>query len=151
MIKEKKLFFKLLPDFAVPRIKTCKLIFLWKLRISFLWRWNDKNEIVSQVTRDRQLCGILVDFAIQLMTLLEQINRDSFQRFQLRAGLNQVIYNWKVERFWDHKLMSNFMWRDVSLLELSVPRSRNTTSGETLSMLQVGWNPLVSWGESRFD
>jgi len=49
-----------------------------------------KNNLFIQVVRDRQLCGILVDFAIQLMTLLEQINRDSFQRFQLRAGLNQV-------------------------------------------------------------
>merc|ERR1712038_1741492 len=35
--------------------------------------------------RENQLCGLLVDFAIQLMTLLENINRDSFQRFQLRA------------------------------------------------------------------
>ena len=41
--------------------------------------------------REHQFCGILVDFAIQLMTLLENINRDSFQRFRLRAGLNQVL------------------------------------------------------------
>ncbi|KAK0098595.1 hypothetical protein PV326_006343 [Microctonus aethiopoides] len=31
---------------------------------------------------------VLVEFAIALMTLLDQINRESFQRFQLRMGLN---------------------------------------------------------------
>jgi len=31
---------------------------------------------------------ILVEFAIALMTILEQINRESFQRFKLRIGLN---------------------------------------------------------------
>jgi len=39
-------------------------------------------------SRPQQFCSILVDFAVQLMTLLDHINRDSFQRFQLRAGLN---------------------------------------------------------------
>ncbi|XP_011505014.1 PREDICTED: adenylate cyclase type 2 [Ceratosolen solmsi marchali] len=31
---------------------------------------------------------VLVEFAISLMTLLDQINRESFQRFKLRIGLN---------------------------------------------------------------
>ncbi|XP_070525346.1 adenylate cyclase type 2 isoform X2 [Cardiocondyla obscurior] len=31
---------------------------------------------------------VLVEFAIALMTILDQINRDSFQRFKLRIGLN---------------------------------------------------------------
>ncbi|XP_011635258.1 adenylate cyclase type 2 isoform X2 [Pogonomyrmex barbatus] len=31
---------------------------------------------------------VLVEFAIALMTILDQINRDSFQRFKLRMGLN---------------------------------------------------------------
>ncbi|XP_049861378.1 adenylate cyclase type 2 [Schistocerca gregaria] len=31
---------------------------------------------------------ILVEFAVQLMTILDQINRESFQRFKLRIGLN---------------------------------------------------------------
>ncbi|XP_068085089.1 adenylate cyclase type 2 [Anabrus simplex] len=31
---------------------------------------------------------ILVDFAVALMTILDQINRESFQRFKLRIGLN---------------------------------------------------------------
>ena len=42
-----------------------------------------------QQLREHTFCAILVEFAIQLMTLLEHINRDSFQRFRLRAGLNQ--------------------------------------------------------------
>lgn len=31
---------------------------------------------------------VLVDFAVALMTILDQINRESFQRFKLRMGLN---------------------------------------------------------------
>lgn len=31
---------------------------------------------------------VLVDFAIALMTTLDQINRESFQRFRLRIGVN---------------------------------------------------------------
>lgn len=31
---------------------------------------------------------ILVEFGIALMAILEQINRESFQRFKLRIGLN---------------------------------------------------------------
>ncbi|RZF36709.1 hypothetical protein LSTR_LSTR005022 [Laodelphax striatellus] len=31
---------------------------------------------------------VLVEFAVALMTILDQINRDSFQRFKLRIGLN---------------------------------------------------------------
>uniref|UniRef100_A0A182TC64 adenylate cyclase n=1 Tax=Anopheles maculatus TaxID=74869 RepID=A0A182TC64_9DIPT len=31
---------------------------------------------------------VLVEFAIALMTALDQINRESFQRFRLRIGLN---------------------------------------------------------------
>lgn len=31
---------------------------------------------------------ILVDFAIALMAMLNQINQESFQRFRLRMGLN---------------------------------------------------------------
>ena len=31
---------------------------------------------------------VLVDFAIALMSALDQINRESFQRFRLRMGLN---------------------------------------------------------------
>ena len=45
--------------------------------------------VFIQVVREHYYSAILVEFAIQLMTLLENINRDSFQRFILRAGLNQ--------------------------------------------------------------
>ena len=45
--------------------------------------------IEFQTQREHHFCGILVDFFIQLMTLLDHINHDSFQRFKLRAGLNQ--------------------------------------------------------------
>ncbi|KAG8293165.1 Adenylate cyclase type 2, variant 2 [Homalodisca vitripennis] len=31
---------------------------------------------------------VLVEFAVALMTILDQINRESFQRFKLRMGLN---------------------------------------------------------------
>ena len=34
---------------------------------------------------------ILVDFAIALMTILDQINRESFQRFKLRMG-EEIFY-----------------------------------------------------------
>lgn len=51
---------------------------------------NQQSILIFQNNREHHYSGILVDFAIQLMTLLENINRDSFQRFQLRAGLNQV-------------------------------------------------------------
>jgi hypothetical protein len=34
---------------------------------------------------------ILVDFAIALMTILDQINRESFQRFKLRIG-EEILY-----------------------------------------------------------
>ena len=53
--------------------------------------YGTNNQFFSfQTHREHHYSGILVDFAIQLMTLLENINRDSFQRFRLRAGLNQV-------------------------------------------------------------
>ena len=52
--------------------------------------WVELYIFVFQTHREHHYSGILVDFAIQLMNLLENINRDSFQRFRLRAGLNQV-------------------------------------------------------------
>lgn len=38
---------------------------------------------------------VLVEFAIALMTILDQINRDSFQRFKLRMG--EYIENYYVK------------------------------------------------------
>lgn len=36
---------------------------------------------------------VLVEFAIALMTILDQINRDSFQRFKLRIGNGNYIFH----------------------------------------------------------
>lgn len=37
---------------------------------------------------------VLVEFAIALMTILDQINRDSFQRFKLRIGRDgKLLHN----------------------------------------------------------
>lgn len=50
-----------------------------------------KEDNTSKAAVDRQQehnVVILVEFAIALMTILEQINRESFQRFKLRIGLN---------------------------------------------------------------
>ena len=69
-----------------------------------------------------------MDFAIQLMTLLENINRDSFQRFQLRAGLNQVwgpselfILFQFVESYWEknswvYEFIIKFLWNSFIYL-----------------------------------
>ncbi|XP_050351953.1 adenylate cyclase type 2-like isoform X1 [Nymphalis io] len=38
--------------------------------------------------KEEHTVAILVEFAIALMTILDQINRESFQRFKLRIGLN---------------------------------------------------------------
>jgi len=41
---------------------------------------------------------VLVEFAIALMTILDQINRDSFQRFKLRMGEY-------IENYYNRKLL----------------------------------------------
>lgn len=46
---------------------------------------------VNQQDASRQqehMIVVLVDFAVALMTILDQINKESFQRFKLRMGLN---------------------------------------------------------------
>ncbi|KAJ8716339.1 hypothetical protein PYW08_013624 [Mythimna loreyi] len=45
----------------------------------------EKNDTTS---KEEHTVAILVEFAIALMTILDQINRESFQRFKLRIGLN---------------------------------------------------------------
>ncbi|KAF9811254.1 hypothetical protein SFRURICE_002623 [Spodoptera frugiperda] len=46
----------------------------------------DENDDVT--SKEEHTVAILVEFAIALMTILDQINRESFQRFKLRIGLN---------------------------------------------------------------
>ncbi|XP_018332829.1 adenylate cyclase type 2 [Agrilus planipennis] len=46
----------------------------------------DKNREASR--KEEHIIVALIDFSVALMTSLDQINRDSFQRFKLRAGLN---------------------------------------------------------------
>ena len=36
--------------------------------------------------RENSIVTVLVDFAIALMTVLDHINKESFQRFKLRVG-----------------------------------------------------------------
>ncbi|KAJ0178523.1 hypothetical protein K1T71_006346 [Dendrolimus kikuchii] len=47
-----------------------------------------KEEKIDANTKEEHTVAILVEFAIALMTILDQINRESFQRFKLRIGLN---------------------------------------------------------------
>ncbi|XP_052750076.1 adenylate cyclase type 2-like isoform X1 [Galleria mellonella] len=47
-----------------------------------------KEEQIDANRKEEHTVGILVEFAIALMTILDQINRESFQRFKLRIGLN---------------------------------------------------------------
>ncbi|XP_072947649.1 adenylate cyclase type 2 isoform X2 [Epargyreus clarus] len=47
-----------------------------------------KEETLDANRKEEHTVAILVEFAIALMTILDQINRESFQRFKLRIGLN---------------------------------------------------------------
>ncbi|KAK9892996.1 hypothetical protein WA026_023210 [Henosepilachna vigintioctopunctata] len=52
-----------------------------------------EDDIKGSTRKEEHIIIALVDFAVALMTSLDQINRDAFQRFKLRVGLNhgQVI------------------------------------------------------------
>ncbi|XP_037294746.1 adenylate cyclase type 2 isoform X2 [Manduca sexta] len=47
-----------------------------------------KEDQTDANTKEEHTVAILVEFAIALMTILDQINRESFQRFKLRIGLS---------------------------------------------------------------
>ncbi|CAH2039985.1 unnamed protein product, partial [Iphiclides podalirius] len=47
-----------------------------------------KEEQLDANRKEEHTVAILVEFAVALMTILDQINRESFQRFKLRIGLN---------------------------------------------------------------
>ncbi|XP_044269032.1 adenylate cyclase type 2 isoform X4 [Tribolium madens] len=49
----------------------------------------NSTEVLKEASRkEEHIIIALVDFAVSLMTSLDQINRDAFQRFKLRVGLN---------------------------------------------------------------
>ncbi|XP_050680922.1 adenylate cyclase type 2 isoform X2 [Leptidea sinapis] len=47
-----------------------------------------KEDTSDAHSREEHTVAILVEFAVALMSILDQINRESFQRFKLRVGLN---------------------------------------------------------------
>nr|XP_015833065.1 PREDICTED: adenylate cyclase type 2 isoform X1 [Tribolium castaneum] len=49
---------------------------------------NSKDVLKEASRKEEHIIIALVDFAVSLMTSLDQINRDAFQRFKLRVGLN---------------------------------------------------------------
>ncbi|KAH9629311.1 hypothetical protein HF086_017686 [Spodoptera exigua] len=50
----------------------------------------EQNDVTS---KEEHTVAILVEFAIALMTILDQINRESFQRFKLRIGAQKPQYD----------------------------------------------------------
>lgn len=48
---------------------------------TFSWQQDERRTEEHNVT-------VVVEFALALMSVLDQINRESFQRFRLRIGLN---------------------------------------------------------------
>ena len=44
---------------------------------------------ILQISREQHFAVILVELASQMMSLLDQINRDSFQEFSLRVGVSR--------------------------------------------------------------
>ena len=61
--------------------------------VSYLLNVNTTFQYLLQAAGRQQEHNvlILVDFAIALMTILDQINRESFQRFKLRMG-EEILY-----------------------------------------------------------
>ncbi|XP_032520259.2 adenylate cyclase type 2 isoform X2 [Danaus plexippus] len=47
-----------------------------------------KEEQIDGNSKEEHTVAILIEFAVALMTILDQINRESFQRFKLRIGVS---------------------------------------------------------------
>ncbi|KAL6421843.1 hypothetical protein ACFW04_010981 [Cataglyphis niger] len=74
------------PKFSgIEKIKTIGSTYMLASGLSPGKEDNDNKDLLKQ--QDHNVI-VLVEFAIALMTILDQINRDSFQRFKLRMGLN---------------------------------------------------------------
>lgn len=79
--------------------------------------------------QEHAVVGVLVDFAISLMTNLEHINKESFQRFKLRVGTclqalifllifterNPSLYKSKINSLSFHTLSIGFSFIHLSL------------------------------------
>ncbi|KAG5336405.1 ADCY2 cyclase, partial [Acromyrmex charruanus] len=74
------------PKFSgIEKIKTIGSTYMLASGLSPGKEDGDGKDLLKQ--QDHNVI-VLVEFAIALMTILDQINRDSFQRFKLRIGLN---------------------------------------------------------------
>ncbi|KYN04410.1 Adenylate cyclase type 2 [Cyphomyrmex costatus] len=74
------------PKFSgIEKIKTIGSTYMLASGLSPGKEGGDGKDLLKQ--QDHNVI-VLVEFAIALMTILDQINRDSFQRFKLRIGLN---------------------------------------------------------------
>ncbi|XP_017890300.1 adenylate cyclase type 2 isoform X2 [Ceratina calcarata] len=74
------------PKFSgIEKIKTIGSTYMIASGLSPGKEDTDKNDLTRQ--QDHNII-ILVEFALALMTILDQINKESFQRFKLRIGLN---------------------------------------------------------------
>ncbi|KAJ2944167.1 hypothetical protein O0L34_g18138 [Tuta absoluta] len=73
------------PKFScIEKIKTIGSTYM----IASGLRPGKEQEQLDANRKEEHTVAILVEYAIALMTILEQINRESFQRFKLRIGLN---------------------------------------------------------------
>ncbi|XP_020286222.1 adenylate cyclase type 2 isoform X2 [Pseudomyrmex gracilis] len=74
------------PKFSgIEKIKTIGSTYMLASGLSPGKEDSDNKDLLKQ--QDHNVI-VLVEFAIALMAILDQINRDSFQRFKLRIGLN---------------------------------------------------------------
>lgn len=101
--------------------------------------------------KEEHTVAILVEFAIALMTILDQINRESFQRFKLRIGMLIKALNkkhafcylfsifrnlgWITTKGWiDTKIgeVSHTMYylHKIQFIIIFITRSRNTSSNK---------------------
>lgn len=73
------------PKFScIEKIKTIGSTYM----IASGLRPGKEEQNIDGNSKEEHTIAILVEFAIALMTILDQINRESFQRFKLRIGLN---------------------------------------------------------------
>lgn len=98
---------------------------------------------------------VVVEFALALMSVLDQINRESFQRFRLRIGLNHGPVIGMFDVMDKPKICYNLLTRivdgniDLFQLALLVLKSHSTTYGVIQLMWHHVWIHAVSWDAFR--